>query len=317
MAQTDSMAASAGTVATLRSLVVVVPAYNEAATIGAVLVALRSAGERLRELGVRFVVYVVDDGSSDDTARLAADRGADQVIRHRHNLGLGAAVRSGLRRARRDGADMVVKFDADGQHDAADLSALLQPILTDEADIVYGDRHEKISYRMPWLRRWGNRAFNYLMRWLTGWPIRDGQPGIFAINKDYLQQFNLPGDYNYSQQLLLDAYQRGMRFAQVPVAFNPRRTGSSFISLAYPFKVLPQLFWVLVSVRPMKVFAPIGLVFLLVGVVIAVWELGTFFAGASAKPIIHVNAVLGTVLFGLQTLFFGTLAELIVRRQRR
>ena len=79
------------------------------------------------------------------------------------------------------------------------------------------------------------------MRWLTNWEIKDSQPGIFAVNAAYLKVHFIPGDYNYTQQVLLDSYLNGMRFDQVAVTFRPREYGSSFVSLAYPFKTIPQI----------------------------------------------------------------------------
>ena len=269
--------------------------------------------------GKRFelFVYVVDDGSVDNTGSLAQEAGADRIIKHKVNLGLGAAVRSGLFAARRDGADIVVKFDADMQHDPNDIIALISPILNDEADVVYGNRLEQISYRMPFVRRAGNLVFTKLMGILTGWSLKDSQPGIFAVNKDYLDAFNLPGDYNYTQQILLDAYHQGMRFAHVPVAFRKRTTGESFVSMRYPFKVLPQLLLVVIGIKPMKIFLPIGFLFLLIASIVFSVELVLWIVGKSIKPVVHVYAVLGFMFFGLQTLFFGLLAELIIRTNKK
>jgi len=129
-----------------------------------------------------------------------------------------------------------------------------------------------------------------------------------------LSDFYLPGDYNYTQQILLDGYHRGMRFAHVPVAFRKRRTGRSFISFKYPLKVLPQIVRVIVGIKPLHVFGPIGLTFLLTGTVVFLVDLAAWMRGINAKPVLHVNAVLGLSLFGLQTLFFGLLADLIVKR---
>lgn len=298
-----------------RLVAFVVPAFDEAERIGDTVAALRALAPGLGALDCRMRVLVVDDGSSDGTGALASAAGADRVLRHRRNQGLGAAVRTGLAGARAEGAELVVKFDADLQHDPADVPALLAPLLADEADVVYGTRFERLEYRMPFVRRAGNAVFTRLMRWLTGWPLRDSQPGIFALNRTYLEVFRLPGDYNYTQQLLLDAYHKGMRFAHVPVSFRARTTGRSFVSLKYPLKALPQIGMVLVGVRPMKLFAPIGLGFMaLAGAVFAV-ELSLWLAGVAHKPVEHVNLVLGAGLFGLQTLFFGVLAQLIVERR--
>jgi hypothetical protein len=170
---------------------------------------------------------------------------------------------------------------------------------------------------MPLLRRAGNSAFTWLMRRLTRWPLKDSQPGIFAVNRAYLEDFSLPGDYNYTQQILLDAYHRGMRFCHVPVTFRRRMTGRSFVSLKYPLKVLPQIVRVLVCVKPLHVFGLVGLAFLLTGSVLAAFDLAQWVKGLTGKPVVHAVGVVGLLLFGLQTLFFGLLADLIVQRGRR
>ena len=300
-----------------QKLIVIVPAYNEEERITETITDLLGIRQKLAAARFTLLLYVVDDGSTDETRRLAHEAGADRILFHKVNQGLGAAVRTGLAAARADRADIVVKFDADLQHDPMDILTLIQPILDDEADIVYGDRFERIEYKMPFVRRMGNIVFTRLMRWLTKWPVSDSQPGIFSVNQAYLDVFHLPGDYNYTQQILLDACHKGMRFVQVPVIFHKRSTGESFVSLKYPFKVLPQIVIALAGLKPMQVFAPIGLLFLFIGGLIFGGELILWFIGKTHKPVIHVNAVLGFSFFGLQSLFFGILAELIVQLHRK
>lgn len=303
--------------AALLKIMVIVPAYNEAERIGDTLRALQGMRGKLCRRESSLLLYVIDDGSTDETRRRAEEAGADRVLRHRVNMGLGAAVRTGLAAARADGADIVIKFDADLQHDPNDIPELIRPILEDEADVVYGNRFERIEYRMPLVRRLGNLFFTALMRWLTTWPLKDGQPGIFAVNRAYLEVFHLPGDYNYTQQILIDAYHKGMRFAHAPVAFRKRVTGTSFVGYRYPFIVLRQIIMVIASVSPMRIFAPVGLLCILLATVVFCVELTLWLLGSTAKPVLHVNAVLGSLLFGLQTLFFGVIAELIIQTRRR
>jgi len=300
-----------------KKLIVIIPAYNEEERISTTVKAIFKIREKLSDRGIELWVYVIDDGSNDKTRQLAQEAGADRVLFHRVNIGLGAAVRTGLVAARSDNADIVVKFDADLQHDPDDIPMLIQPILEGEADIVYGNRFERMTYKMPIIRRIGNIIFTGLMRWLTKWPVRDSQPGIFAVNRAYLDVFHIPGDYNYTQQILLDAYHKGMRFTQVPVVFYKRTTGKSFVSIKYPLKVLPQIVLALAGLKPMRIFAPVGILFVLIGAIIFSYEIVLWFMGKTHKPVIHVNAVLGFSLFGLQTLFFGILAELIVQFHRK
>ena len=297
-----------------RRLVVIVPAYNEEEMIAESISGLRRALDALPQIEGQ--ICVIDDGSSDRTSVLAREAGADRVVIHKRNRGLGAAVRSGLIAALEMGADIAVKFDADLQHDPADLFPLINPILEEDADVVYGNRFDRIAYEMPFVRRIGNVVFTGLMRWLTGWPLRDSQPGMFAVNRAYLNVFFFPGDYNYAQQILLDAFHKGMRFAHVSISFRARTTGKSFVTLKYPFRVLPQILMVLISVRPMRVFVPIGLFFILIGVLVFTFQISDWALGNARRPVENVNLVIGTGLFGLQTLFFGLLAELVVQRHR-
>ena len=296
------------------SLLVIIPAFNEEETIGRVVAGARQCAGRLTESGLRLQICVVDDGSADDTAAAARRAGADHVLVHRRNLGCGAAVRTGLLHGRNQGFGIAVKLDGDGQHDPADIPDLIRPILEDRADVVYGNRFPRITYRMPFVRRVGNALFRALMRWLTHWDVKDSQPGMFAVNDAYLKVSFIPGDYNYTQQVLLDAYLKGMRFEQTPIAFSRREAGSSFISLKYPFKVLPQILMLMVLVRPLRIFLPVAAFFVITAAAVFVVEMALWFAGYTTRPVENTNLVLGLAMFGLNTGFFGLLAELVVRR---
>lgn len=300
----------------MKKIIIIVPAYNEEEKIEAAVTALCEKKEEYSQRGFEFLVYVINDGSKDKTLELAEKAQADRIVKHKVNRGLGAAIRSGMRAASLDGADIVVKFDADLQHNPDNIWNLIQPILNDEADTVYGHRFNKIAYKMPFVRKVGNKVFTGLMRWLTKWPVYDSQPGILAVNRSYLDGFYLPGDYNYTQQILLDSYHRGMRFAHVDVEFRKRETGKSFISYKYPFKVLPQILQIIIGIKPLKFFGPIGVFFVLLAFGVSVIEILDWIFGDARKPIEHVNLVLGSFLFGVQTLFFGLLANLIVTTKR-
>ena len=295
----------------MKKIVVLVPAFNEEATIFKTIEALTSLREKLKTPNYDLKIIVIDDGSTDNTKEEAKRAFADDVISHPKNQGLGAAVRTGLEAARSYNADIAVKFDADLQHDPFDIISLIMPLEENKADIVYGHRFNRISYKMPFIRRIGNRVFTGLMRWLTGWDLKDSQPGIFAVNGNYLNVFRIPRDYNYTQQILLDAACKRMRFFHVDVSFKERKHGKSFVSLKYPFKVFPQLFWVLVGVRPLKIFIPVGLFFIGCASLVFVYQVAQYLLGITSTPVVNVNFVLGFGLFGLQVLLFGVLAELL------
>jgi len=300
----------------MKKLAVIVPAYNEEKTIKDTLIGLLSIKTELINIGYELIIYVVNDGSTDKTKDLADNFKEVLVITHKKNKGLGAAVRTGLSVADKIHANIVVKYDADLQHEPNDILDLIKPIYDDEADVVYGNRFKKINYKMPFIRKIGNKVFTGLMRWLTGWPLRDSQPGIFAVNNIFLRNFYLPGDYNYTQQILLDAYHRNLRFSHKYVTFNKRKEGKSFVKLNYPFKVIPQIIQVIIGIKPLKIFGPIGLFFLFLGFIIFIYQVTSFILGLTQKPVENVNLVLGSFLFGLQILCFGFLADLVVKMNR-
>ena len=151
------------------------------------------------------------------------------------------------------------------------------------------------------------------MRWLTGWPLMDSQPGILAVNDAFLTNFYLPGDYNYTQQILLNAYHRHLRFDHVPVTFKRRDSGKSFVSFIYPFKVIPQIIQVIIGIKPLKIFGPIGWFFLSMSFIVFTYQIILFFLNSAEKPVENVNFVLGSFLFGLIILCFGFLADLVVK----
>jgi hypothetical protein len=150
------------------------------------------------------------------------------------------------------------------------------------------------------------------MQWLTKWPVEDSQPGVFACNRAYLAVFDIPGDYNYTQQILLDAFLKGMRFSQVPVSFHERKTGESFVSFKYPFRVLRQIIVVVAISKPMKIFGAIGSAFILLSIFVFLFQILEWMLGRTSKPVENVNLVMGAGLFGFQMFTLGILAKLIV-----
>ena len=298
-------------------LIIIIPVFNEAQTLKATVDRIRGVESTFEAIGLDTEIYVIDDGSHDDSLAIAQSLNLNCVLVHDRNRGVGAAVRTGLSAAKDHSADICIKMDADLQHNPAEIKDLVAPILQDRADIVYGHRFNRLGYKMPLIRSFGNKTFAGLVRWLTGYPVRDSAPGMIALSKKYLEVFNLPGDYNYGQQILIDAYHKDLRFAHVDISFEERKTGESHITLKYPFKVLPQLVMVLIGVRPMKVFFPIGLFFTGIALVVALYQITNWWFGDASKPITNANLVLGTSFLGIQSLFFGMLAELVVSLKKK
>ena len=188
-------------------LIALIPAYNEASQVGLVVAGVAALVDR---------VIVVDDASTDDTAACAAAAGA-LVLRHVVNRGAGGATATGLRAARRLGADFAVTLDADGQHLAGDLPALLKPLQDDSADLVIGSRL-LAPQGMPWLRRGANQAANLVTRVLHGAHVSDSQSGYKAFNRKALQAIHPTArGFEFCTELLGQATRARLRVVEVPI----------------------------------------------------------------------------------------------------
>jgi len=225
-------------------LTFVLPAHNEAGRVG----------EVVQEVHRRYPsaeVLVVDDASTDATAQEAEAAGAT-VIRHPYNKGNGAAVKSGLRRAR---GRVVVMMDADGQHDPADIPRLLEPL--GEYDLVVGARNP--TTQASWLRRLGNWCFNVLATYVTGRPIPDLTSGFRAARREPLVEFLhlLPNGYSYPTTTTLAFLKAGYSVAFVPIQSGRRHGGKSGVRLLRDGSRFVLIILRMVTLfTPLKVFFP-------------------------------------------------------------
>jgi hypothetical protein len=193
-------------------------------------------------------VIVVDDGSTDRTARVAAAAGA-LVVRHPFNLGIGGAVQTGLKYAREHDFDISVQIDADGQHDPGELAKLLVPLITGEADVVVGSRFlgEK-NYKAPILRRIGIRIFARIVSAVVGQPLTDTSSSFRAFGRRAIAYYarDYPHGFVETVEATVIAARCGLRLKEVPVVMRQRLTGQSSLtvplSIYYSIKVLVAVF---------------------------------------------------------------------------
>jgi glycosyltransferase involved in cell wall biosynthesis len=228
--------------ARLRALrrVAIVPAYNEEGSVGKVVDDLRTFDPGLE-------VVVVDDGSTDRTAEVALARGA-RVVRLPFNLGIGGAVQTGFRYAWEHDFDVAVRVDGDGQHDPAELGAVLEPVLAGDADVAVGSRFiGGVGYRSSRSRRVGIRLLALSVSALTRQRITDPTSGFQAANRLGIRLFaaDYPHDYPEAEAAVMIS-KHALRLREVPVAMRARETGRSSItavrSVYYMVKVVLALF---------------------------------------------------------------------------
>ena len=228
----------------------VVPAYNEAATVGHVI-------RSLQEHAPQFDILVVDDGSTDATGEVARAAGA-RVLRHPFNLGIGGAVQTGFTYALENDYDYMVQVDADGQHDATEIPKLVAEMTSNAAvDMVCGSRFlsDDHEYPAPISRRTGIHIFAFLLSRIMGKRISDPTSGFRLCNRRAIALFahDYPHDYPEVEAVLMVHFHR-LTVEEVPVRMFARNGGRSSItsgkSVYYMVKVLLAIFIGLFRARP-------------------------------------------------------------------
>jgi glycosyltransferase involved in cell wall biosynthesis len=242
-------------------IVVVIPAYNEERFIGSVaLIAKKYAS----------TVIVIDDGSSDATADVAAASGA-VVLRHPQNQGKGSALNSGFCLAREYDPQVVVTLDADGQHLPEELGLLVTPVLSGEADIVVGSRYLNDNSLVPRHRVWGHWAFNLLTRAASGMSSTDSQSGFRAFSPVALQKIDFCSKgFSVESEMQFIAKEYDLRFVEVPITIRytdkPKRP-----VITHGLGVLNGVLRLVGQYRPLLFFGVPGFILLTGGILMGIY----------------------------------------------
>jgi glycosyltransferase involved in cell wall biosynthesis len=205
--------------------IAIVPAYNEANAIEAVI-------EELRAVDAHLEIVVVDDGSMDGTSARAESLGV-KVVRLPFNVGIGGAMQTGYQYARQHGFDLAIQVDGDGQHDPREIATLIAPILSGEADMAVGTRFAGgRRYRPPFARRVGIQLFARMVSLIVRQRVTDTTSGFRAVNRSGIALFasDYPHDYPEVETTVL-VHQHRLRMVEVPVTMRTRATGRSSITL--------------------------------------------------------------------------------------
>jgi len=284
---------------------IIIPAFNEEQSIDAVL-------RGLEEWKNRAEIIVVDDASTDHTAEIAARAGV-RVIRHRHNKGQGAALKTGIRAA---AGDIVVMMDADSDHNAAQISNLLDNL--GDNDMVVGARGK--GSHAPLMRRILKWPLYQVANYLAETKIPDLNSGFRAIRRPVALRFLhiLPNGFSFSTTLTLALFKEGYNITHVPITTAPR-VGTSTVN---PIRDGVNAFMLIVRIialfDPLKVFLPTSIVLFLIGLVYWIGS-GIFRFVQHVEPAFHIPTGAMIMLVSSVVVFmFGILADQIsaIRREK-
>ncbi len=291
------------------------PALNEAATIASVIARVPRDIPGVSETEV----VVIDDGSTDATSELARQAGA-QVIRHGRNLGVGAALQSGLAYALRRRADLAVNIDSDGQFDPQDIRTLIVPVLAGEADMATASRFidRKLHPTMPWIKKLGNFGMSAIVSRICGERFYDVSCGFRSYSHETLLRLVLTGRFTYTQETFLVLSLSGFAIREVPIAVRGvREHGKSRVAsnlFKYGYNSISIILAAVRNYRPAALFNAGAATLALCSVGLSAFFLWHRITAGKFWPHTWAGFV-AAFLFGLAVLVFtmGQIAMMVAR----
>ncbi len=306
-------------------LVVTIPAQNEEKTIGSVVRGVPRDIHGISEIEV----IVMDDGSTDATAKEAREAGAIVVTIH-GRPGLGKVFKTGQDRAMRRGADIIVNIDGDGQFNSGDIPKLVEPILDDEADFVTCSRFKDPSLwpTMPKVKFWGNGVVTRMINWVCGGTnFSDVSCGFRAVSREASYRLTLFGRYTYTQECFIDLFSKGMRIIEVPLAVRGvREHGKSRVAgsvVKYATNSLPIIIRAMRDIQPLKFFGGIALGFLIPGLLMVMFVAGWYgytwktYPFARTSPYTSMITIAGVMITLSVVMYVMALLADMMGRHRR
>lgn len=258
---------------------IIIPAYNEAKSLQKLL-------NELNKLDGNYEIIVVDDGSTDNTGKVAEDSGVN-VIKHPYNKGNGASIKTGIRNAN---GDIVVLMDADLQHSPHEIPDLLA-YMTDY-DMVVGARIENPQGNFH--RNLANKFYNKFASYLTKFNILDLTSGFRAIRRDVLMKFVylLPNGFSYPTTITLALLRSGYSIKYVPIHVNKRIGKSKISPFNDGFKFILIILKIVILFSPLRIFLPVSIVFGMTGIGYYIYTFFTRHQFSSASVLFLVTGVL-------------------------
>jgi glycosyltransferase involved in cell wall biosynthesis len=295
-------------------LIIQIPCLNEAETLGVAL------AELPKEIpGIDTIeVLIIDDGSTDDTVKVAREHGVTHVVGFHTNQGLARAFMLGLHSCLERGADIIVNTDADNQYCGADIEKLVRPILERRADFVIGARPiSEIGHFSP-IKKLLQRLGSSVVRLVSGTDVADAPSGFRAITREVALTLNVFSAYTYTLETIIQAGQKNMTIVSVPIRVNgylrPSRLLRSITS--YVKRSVITMLRIFVVYRPLRFFVAVSILPLSIGGTIAVRFLLYYLSGHGSGHIQSLILAAVMLIVGFLTCLLAVLADLLSVNRR-
>ncbi|WP_430450977.1 glycosyltransferase family 2 protein [Rhodopirellula europaea] len=294
-------------------LFIQIPCLNESNTLSQTIKSIPRSIE-----GVSVAVVVIDDGSTDGTHQVAKQAGADFVVRHKKNLGLASAFRTGIDTCLKLGADLIVNLDGDNQYNAADVPLLIAPILNQTADIVVGDRRPSSNPEFGWAKRCLQRIGSWAISRIHMQAAPDAVSGFRAFSKEAAIKLSVLSSFSYTLETLLQAKVKQLTVAWVVIRTNPS-TRPSRLARSIPEFLCRSGFVIIRTYYrqyPLRVFSFGGVALVGGGVIPLIRFLWLYMQGKGDGMV--QSLVIGAMLIttGVFTFLIGIVADLIASNRQ-
>ena len=290
-------------------LIIQIPCYNEAETLAIALGALPREVEGFDKVEW----LIINDGSTDDTVKVAKECGVDHIVNFKHNQGLAKGFMAGIKESLRQGADVIVNTDADNQYEAKDIPKLVKPILEGKAEYVIGarpiDQTEHFSPAKKVLQKLGS----WVVRKASRTDIPDAPSGFRAMSRECAMQLNVYNNYTYTLETIIQAGQKNMAITSVPIRTNEDLRPSRLLSSIpnYIKKSVVTIVRISVVYKSFQFFMTIAAILFGIGLLLGLRYLYFYFTGEGDG---HIQSViLAGVLMGMgfQTGLIAFIADLL------
>lgn len=295
-------------------LMIQIPCFNEAGTL---VIALNDLPRQID--GIDMIEYlIINDGSTDDTVKVARDWGVHHVVNFKRNKGLAKGFMAGIDECLRQGADIIVNTDADNQYCGADVETIVRPILEGRADIVIGERPIDATEHFSLLKKKLQHLGSWVVRKASNTDIPDAPSGFRAYSREAALRLNIVNEYTYTLEQIVQAGRNKMAIMSVPVRTNEelrpsRLFGSMF---GYVKKSMITIMRAYLMYKPLRFFAAVGSVPLMAGIVTGLRYLFFFFHGTGDGHVQSLLLAVTLILLGAMITIVGLQADVIAANRK-
>lgn len=295
-------------------LIIQIPCYNEAETLE---IALNDLPKHIE--GIDCIEYlIINDGSKDNTVKVARQWGVHYIVNFRRNKGLAKGFMAGLDACLRNGADIIVNTDADNQYCGEDIEKLVRPIIEERTDIVIGERPIDQTEHFSPLKKKLQRFGSWVVRKASKTDIPDAPSGFRAYSREAAMRLNVTNEYTYTLETIVQAGREKIAMESVPIRTNAELRPSRLFSsmMGYVKKSMVTIIRAFMMYKPLKFFTIVGLIPFLIGAGIGIRYLVLMFMGIAGGHIQSLILASILIMLGFMTMIIGLQADIIAANRK-